>query len=117
MKRDTSKFAKRIARHKKIRMNIRGTAEMPRLAVFRSNKHLYAQVIDDAAGKTLVSASDLSLKKKGKKSELADMIGTEIAKRALDKKITKVVFDRGGFLFAGRVKALAEAARKGGLQF
>lgn len=117
MKRDTSKLSKRIARHKRIRMSVSGTASVPRLSVFRSNKHLYAQIIDDTAGKTLVAASDVSLKKKGKKSELAELIGAEIAKRAGEKKITKVVFDRGGFLFAGRVKMLAEAARKGGLEF
>ena len=98
-------------------MRISGTAALPRLAVFRSNKHIYAQLIDDTKGATLAQASDTTLKAKGKKTELGEAVGVEIAKRAQEKKITKVVFDRGGFLYAGRVRALAEAARKGGLIF
>lgn len=117
MKRDTSKRTKRIVRHARIRARVAGTASTPRLAVYRSNKHLYAQIIDDASGKTLVSTNDLALKLKGKKSVAADAIGAELAKKAVEKKIKKVVFDRGGFLYAGRIKMLADAARKGGLEF
>ena len=112
----------RIRRHSRVREKIAGTGERPRLAVFRSLTHIYAQLIDDAKGNTLVSAStlDADIKKETqgkKKSAEAAMVGTLIAKRAKDKGITQAAFDRGGFKYQGRVKALAEAARKGGLKF
>lgn len=94
-----------------------GDANRPRLAVYRSLTNIYGQVIDDTAGTTLVAGSSLKLKKKGTKSEIAKEIGKEIAKAALAKGINTVVFDRGGFPYHGRVKALAEGAREGGLKF
>ena len=97
----------RIARHKRIRAKVKGTSERPRLAVYRSNRYVEVQVIDDAMGKTLFSA----------KMDDAKKLGAEIAKRAKDAKITAVVFDRGGFRYSGAVKAVAEAAREGGLKF
>lgn len=106
----------RMRRHNRIRAKISGTKAVPRLAVFRSARHMSAQLIDDVAGNTLAQASDLTLKK-GTKLERAAEVGKEIAAKALAAKMTKVVFDRGGFLYAGRVKALADAARKGGLVF
>jgi large subunit ribosomal protein L18 len=117
-----NKNSRRITRHKRIRAKIKGTIEVPRLGVFRSNKHIYAQLVDDEAGKIILLASDLELKKKsGKKSELAHRVGELLAKKALDlpaaKKIEKVIFDRGGYQYHGRIKALAEGARKGGLKF
>ena len=110
---------KRIRRHKKIRMNMQGTKDMPRLFVFRSNQHIYAQLINDDNAKVLVSASDKDLKaKKGeKKSDVAKDVGKLIAKKAIESKIEKVVFDRGGIVYHGRVKALADGAREGGLKF
>jgi large subunit ribosomal protein L18 len=101
---------------------VQGTPERPRLSVFRSLNHIYAQIIDDAAGHTLVAASDQDAEvRKGisgkKKSEAAALVGEAVAKKAKDKGITSVVFDRGGFRYHGRIKALAEAARKGGLGF
>ena len=111
-----SKTDKRISRHKRIRAKISGTATRPRLSVFRSNKFIYAQIIDDEKSETL-AASD-SMKSKAKTPvEQAKEVGSEIAKAAKDKKIEEVVFDRGGFAFAGAVKALAESAREGGLKF
>jgi large subunit ribosomal protein L18 len=112
----------RQKRHKRVRKNISGTAKQPRLNVFRSLSSIYAQVIDDEAGNTLVSASsiDTELRKrvKGKsKSEQARLVGEEVAKRAKAKGLKKVVFDRGGFRYSGRVKALAEGAREEGLDF
>lgn len=113
---------KRLGRHKKIRNKINrlfqeGTAEARvRLSVFRSGQHIYAQIIDDRKGQTLVSESDLNLKS-GSKKEKATQVGENIAKKALAQKIDKVIFDRGGFLYHGRIAALAEGARKGGLQF
>ena len=112
----------RINKHKKLRNRFSGTAERPRLAVFRSNNHMYAQIIDDTVGKTLVSASTLQ---KDVKAELektnnvdaAAYLGTVIAKRAIEAGITTVVFDRGGFIYQGKVKALADAAREAGLEF
>jgi len=109
-------------KHKRIRNRFSGTAERPRLAVFRSNNHMYAQIIDDTVGKTLVSASTLQ---KDVKAELektnnvdaAAYLGTVIAKRALEKNITTVVFDRGGFIYHGKIQALADAAREAGLEF
>ena len=109
----------RKERHKRIRTSLSGTAEMPRLNVFRSNANITAQIIDDVKGVTLVSASTLEKElkiKNGGNVEAAKLIGEEIAKRAKKAKITKVVFDRGGYLYHGRVKALAEAARENGLE-
>ena len=105
--------------HRRIRRKLRGTAERPRLAVFRSVMHIYAQVIDDAEGKTLASASsvDKGAKIKGGNLAAAKTIGTLVAERAREKGIKAVVFDRGGYLYHGRVKALAEAARAAGLEF
>ena len=111
-----------VNKHRKIRNRFSGTAERPRLAVFRSNNHMYAQVIDDTVGHTLVSASTLQ---KDVKAELektnnvdaAAYLGTVIAKKALEKGIKTVVFDRGGFIYQGKVKALADAAREAGLEF
>lgn len=107
---------KRIHKHKSIRKNIFGTENRPRLSVFKSSQHIYVQVIDDSKGKTLVSDSDVKLKS-GTKREKAAAVGEEIAKKLLQLKIKKVVFDRGGYKYQGRVTALADAARKGGLQF
>ena len=107
-------------RHKSIRLKISGTAEFPRLAVYRSTKHIYAQLIDDVAKVTLVSASSIDKELKlanGSNIEAAKQVGALVAKRALEKEITNVVFDRGGYLYHGRVKALAEAAREAGLKF
>ncbi len=112
----------RAKKHKRLRHHLAGTADRPRLAVFRSNNHMYAQVIDDTAGNTLVSASTLEKEVKSELEKTNDMdaaayIGTVIAKRALDKGITKVVYDRGGYIYKGKVKALADAAREAGLEF
>jgi large subunit ribosomal protein L18 len=114
--------AARIRRHIRVRKKVSGTAERPRLTVFRSLSHIYAQVIDDVSRTTLVAASDLEAALKTKvsgktKSDVATAIGELIAERAKDKGVTKVVFDRGGYPFHGRIKALAEAARSGGLEF
>ncbi len=100
----------------KIRAKIFGTAERPRLSVFKSNKFIYAQVIDDAKGATIASASDVAVKK-GTKVERAVQVGNMIAEKAKEKKITSVVFDRNGFNYTGRIKLLADEARKGGLNF
>ena len=110
----------RIARHDRIREKISGTKEVPRLNVFRSNSNIFAQIIDDEAGVTLVSASSLDKELKltnGGNVEAAAKVGELLAKKAKKAKISKVVFDRGGYLYHGRVKALAEAARENGLEF
>ncbi|WP_026516587.1 50S ribosomal protein L18 [Butyrivibrio sp. MC2021] len=112
----------RVKKHMKIRNRFSGTAERPRLAVFRSNNHVYAQIIDDVAGKTLVSASTLEkdIKAELKNTddiEAATKVGDVVAKRALEKGIKAVVFDRGGYIYHGKVKAVAEAAREAGLEF
>jgi large subunit ribosomal protein L18 len=112
-----SKNIARQARHKRIREIIVGTKDTPRLNVFRSNNAIYAQIIDDEAKVTLVSASSLEMKLKENNSKTAALIGAEIAKKAKALKIKKVVFDRGGYLYHGKVKALAEAARENGLEF
>lgn len=109
-------------RHKRVRGKISGTPEVPRLCVFRSNKNIYAQIIDDVQGTTLVSASSLEPEVKadfsnGAKAEAAKAVGLLIGKKAIEKGITKVVFDRGGYIYHGRVKELAEGARESGLQF
>lgn len=101
----------------RIRGKVSGTAERPRLTVFRSNKQIYAQVIDDEAGHTLASASSLKLEATGTKKEIAALVGTEVAKAAIAAGIESVVFDRNGYLYHGRVKELAEAARAAGLKF
>ncbi len=112
---------KNLKRH--IRLRITGTAERPRLTVFRSLKHVYAQIIDDSAGKTLVSVSDTSKEFKGQfdglkgQTKLGNMVGKITAKKALEKNITQVVFDRNGYLYHGVVKATADGAREGGLKF
>ncbi len=111
----------RATRHRRIRRALSGTAERPRLAVFRSLSHIYSQLIDDTAGRTLVAASDLEPSLRGEvsgtKAQRARQVGQQLAARARDKGITSVVFDRGGFLYHGRIKSLAEGAREGGLQF
>lgn len=117
------KTEKRIRLKKKIRTKISGTAKCPRLSVFRSNNHMYAQIIDDLKNTTIVSSSDLSIKsidskkKDFTKGEKAKLIGQDIAKKAIEKGITNCVFDRNGFKYTGRVKDLAEGARSGGLKF
>jgi large subunit ribosomal protein L18 len=108
---------KRIKRHLRLRGKIAGSTDRPRLAVFRSDEHIYAQVIDDENRKTLASANDLEVKDKVTKTERAKLVGQQIAAVAKKAKVKKVVFDRGGFLYHGRVKALAEAAREKGLEF
>ncbi len=120
MIRKVSRNEMRLERHNRIRKDLSGTAERPRLNVFRSNANITAQIIDDEKGVTLVSASTLEKELKitnGGNIEAAKLIGAEIAKRAKKAKINKVVFDRGGYLYHGRVKALAEAARENGLEF
>ncbi len=105
----------RVVRHKRIRKQIIGTKDMPRLCVYRSNKNISAQLIDDEKGVTLASASSLDMK--GNNTEVAVKVGEKIAAEAKKIKVTKVVFDRGGYLYHGRVKALADAAREKGLEF
>ena len=112
----------RVKKHRRLRNRISGTASTPRLAVFRSNNHMYAQIIDDVAQHTLVSASTVQKDVKAELEKTNDVaaakyLGTVIAKRALEKGITSVVFDRGGFIYQGKVQALAEAAREAGLNF
>lgn len=115
----TDRKAERIRRHKRVRTKISGTAECPRLCVYRSNTNIYVQVIDDDKQVTLVSASTLDKDVKNKKAnkEAAKELGSLIAKKATAKNITTVVFDRGGYIYHGVVKAVAEAAREGGLNF
>lgn len=115
----TNRKMERARRHARVRRKISGTAERPRLCVYRSNANIYAQIIDDVAGNTLVQAStlDKEIKIKHANKEAAKELGTLIAKRATDKKIKTVVFDRGGYIYHGVVKELAEAAREGGLEF
>lgn len=112
----------RMNKHRKIRNRFSGTAERPRLAVFRSNNHMYAQIIDDIVGKTLVAASTTEKAVKAELEKTNDVaaaayLGTVIAKRALENGISTVVYDRGGFIYQGKIKALAEAAREAGLEF
>ena len=115
----TDRKLERNRRHARVRTKVSWTAERPRLCVYRSNTNLYAQIIDDVAGNTLVQAStlDKEIKIKHANKEAAKELGTLIAKRAADKKIKTVVFDRGGYIYHGVVKELAEAAREGGLEF
>jgi large subunit ribosomal protein L18 len=122
MGKTSPRLVSRLKRKKRIRKNICGSQERPRLSVFRSSKHIYAQIIDDTQGSTLVSASSLDGEYKdnpveGKKQDVAKAIGLLVGKRALDKGITKVVLDRNGFLYHGRVKALSDGAREAGLEF
>ena len=117
-----SRQAVRVKKHMKIRNRFSGTAERPRLAVFRSNNHMYAQIIDDTVGNTLVSASTLEKEikaelEKTNNVDAAAYLGTVIAKRAIEKGISEVVFDRGGFIYQGKIAALADAAREAGLEF
>ena len=117
-----SRTAIREKKHMRVRNRFQGTAERPRLAVFRSNNHMYAQIIDDVAQTTLVSASTTQKEVKAELEKTNDVaaasyLGTVIAKRALEKGITTVVFDRGGFIYQGKIQALADAAREAGLQF
>jgi large subunit ribosomal protein L18 len=109
----------RVRRHRRIRKNVQGTAERPRLVVFRSNRGIEAQLVDDVAGKTLAAASSLHLKKtfKGNKRDQAAEVGKTLAAAAKSAGVETAVFDRGGYLYHGRVKALADAAREGGLSF
>jgi large subunit ribosomal protein L18 len=118
----SQKKEKRQRRHRRIRAKVFGSSDRPRLCVFKSSNHIYAQIINDEKEKSLFSASSLELKKaktekKGGKSSVAFEVGKLIAKKALEKKIEKVVFDRGGYLYHGRVKSLADGAREGGLKF
>jgi large subunit ribosomal protein L18 len=118
-----SRAKARLRRRKKVRKKVRGTPERPRLSVFRSSKHIYAQIIDDTLDKTLADASSLSkeiqpqILGKGGNKEGASIVGESIAKRALEKGIKRVIFDRNGFLFHGRIKVLADTAREHGLEF
>lgn len=116
-KHTSTRTANRLKKKVRIRKTISGTAERPRLCVFRSNKHIYAQIIDDAQGATLVSSSSLKLDEKVTGVEMAKRIGQEIAKAASSKNIKSVVFDRNGYIYHGQVKALAESARESGLNF
>ena len=122
MKRQKTSHAARIRRHLRLRKKIRGTPERPRLAVYRSLSHIYAQVIDDAAGRTLVAASDLEGTVRGEKNgksktDVAKLVGELVGQRALEQGIKQVVFDRGGYRYHGRIKALAGGAREAGLTF
>jgi large subunit ribosomal protein L18 len=122
MAREPKSRERRLGRRKRIRRSLVGTTERPRLSVFRSIKHIYAQIIDDADGHTLASASSLDVtgnkqKPKDKKIQVSEKVGSEVATRAQQQGIKKVVFDRGGYKYHGRVKVLANAARKGGLEF
>ena len=119
MVKKTDRKMERTRRHIRVRRKISGTQDRPRLCVYRSNSNLYVQIIDDVAGNTLVSAStlDKEVKTKHANKEAAKELGTLIAKKAADKKIETVVFDRGGYIYHGVVKELAEAAREGGLKF
>jgi large subunit ribosomal protein L18 len=107
----------RTRRHRRVRKKIVGTPERPRLAVYRSNRHIYAQVIDDFAGQTLAAASTLGVEGAKDPKARAKAVGVELAKKAQDKGVEQVAFDRGGFMYHGRVQALAEGAREGGLRF
>ena len=112
-----TKELRRLKIKYRVRNKISGTTERPRLTVFRSNKQIYAQVIDDLTGKTLVAASSLGLKEKAAKREIAAKVGELVAQKALEAGVQQVVFDRNGYLYHGRIKELADAARKGGLKF
>ncbi len=116
-KKTAQRSVARLTKKIRIRKTVKGTEERPRLCVFRSGKHMYAQIINDVTGNTLASASSVALKKDLSGKDLAKAIGEEVAKAALAKKIKNVVFDRNGYIYHGRVQALAEGARAGGLDF
>jgi large subunit ribosomal protein L18 len=107
----------RLRRHRRVRRRVVGTPERPRLAVFRSNRHIYAQIIDDVAGRTLAAATSTALPGEGDKRDDAKRVGSELARRAKQAGVSAVVFDRGGYRYHGRVQALADAVREGGLDF
>ena len=113
----TDRKVNRLKRHKRVRVRVNGTSERPRLSVYRSLNHLYVQVIDDAGGRTLAAASTVELKSKGNGVDEAARVGKAIAAKAKAAGVSTVVFDRGGFLYHGRIKALADAAREAGLEF
>jgi large subunit ribosomal protein L18 len=113
----TDRKVNRLKRHKRVRIHVSGTKERPRLAVFRSLNHVYAQLIDDAGSHTVASASTVELKSKGNGVDAAAKVGKAIAAKAKAAGVSSVVFDRGGFLYHGRIKALADAAREAGLEF
>jgi large subunit ribosomal protein L18 len=113
----TDRKVNRLKRHKRVRVHVAGTAERPRLAVFRSLNHLYAQLIDDSTSRTVGAASTVAMKAKGNGLVQAQEVGKEIAAKAKAAGVSAVVFDRGGFLYHGRIKALADAAREAGLEF
>ncbi len=119
----SSRAEARQKRRRRVRKRVRGTPERPRLSVFRSTKHIYTQIVDDASGRTLIECSSLSkeiqpqVKQKGGNKEGAALVGAFVAKRASEKGIKRVVFDRNGFLYHGRIKALADSAREHGLEF
>ncbi|SHK47715.1 large subunit ribosomal protein L18 [Hathewaya proteolytica DSM 3090] len=119
MSNKNNRMVSRVRRHKRVRAKISGTSERPRLSVYRSSKNISAQIIDDVAGVTLISASSLEkdFSQAGSNKEAAKIVGEILAKRALEKGISEVVFDRGGYIYHGRVKELAEGAREAGLQF
>lgn len=112
-----AKTARRQKRHRRIRAQVSGTAEKPRLSVYRSNKHMYAQIIDDEAGETLVSASSLELGLDESLMEAAETVGKTIAERAVEAGVKEIAFDRGGYNYTGRIETLADAARANGLNF
>ena len=116
-KRQPLKLKKRLRNKARVRKKVVGSGEIPRLSVFKSGRHIYAQLIDDAKQETLLSANSLKNKEKTQATELAKKIGETIAKKAIDTKIKKVVFDRSGFIYHGRIKALADGARSAGLKF
>lgn len=119
MKTNLTNREQRERRHRRIRAKVSGTADKPRLCIYKSNKFIYGQIIDDAKGKTLFSVSDIKLDSGTKKTkvERAKIVGAMLGKMAVDKKLKKVAFDRGGFIYTGRVRALAEGAREAGLDF
>ena len=117
MPKDKDSRKLRLVRHRRVRKKVKGTPEQPRLCVFRSLKAIYAQVIDDSEGKTLVAASSAETSAEGPKTSASAAVGKLLAERAAAQGITRVVFDRGGYKYHGRVKALADGAREGGLQF
>ncbi len=114
-----TKYEKRLTRHKRVKAKIKGTKEIPRVSIFKSNQHIFVQFIDDSAGKTILSNTIKPLAKSGKgnKTETASLIGETLSQKAKAAGISKIIFDRGGFKYHGRVKALAESLRKGGLIF
>lgn len=118
MIKNTKRNEERVRRHARVRTKVAGTPECPRLNVFRSNAHIHAQIIDDVNGKTLVAANSVEMKlENGGNIEAAKEVGKKLAERALEKGIKEVVFDRGGYVYHGRVQALADAAREAGLEF